>query len=327
MKLSDTRKTYRDSRRQQRYDESHKEEISARKAARYLNNQNKKYETGIGAAQIQALHEEDLQKYKAVQEWIAILKVDDDDMDSKTISTLKHTNSNLKVHWEKDEEVIPLRISMEELQSPAMVSLLKFLGMTLPNEDSTNKGKLSWTFSKNWDRCSNGNCKAEKCDSILEMKKRFLQEIIITWNQTEADRGKDQWLDPIDCRGCKYSFKNLMRHLLETKLDCLQHYSSSEQEKIRKQISTIPTLKDRRKEAALKKSSEEKKKQMSHELKLWQEEIRKAYRPTTDEEIHEDIPSYLIPFKVKKDNAGIDNKIGKIPIKVKNLRKYHNFSL
>ena len=160
------------------------------------------------------------------------------------------------------------------------------------------------------------------------MKKRFFQEIIITWNQTEADRGRDQWLDPIDCRGCKYSFKNLMRHLVMTKLDCRQHYSISEQEKIRRQISLIvPTLKDRRKEAALKKSSEEKEKQMSYEMKLCREEIRKAYRPKTDEEIHEDIPSYLIPFKVKKQNEATDNNFGKFPIKVKNLETYRNFTL
>ena len=119
-----------------------------------------------------------------------------------------------------------------------------------------------------------------------------------------------------------------MRHLVMTKLDCRQHYSISEQEKIRRQISLIvPTLKDRRKEAALKKSSEEKEKQMSYEMKLCREEIRKAYRPKTDEEIHEDIPSYLIPFKVKKQNEATDNNFGKFPIKVKNLETYRNFTL
>ena len=328
--LAERKKSFKAADRQRTYAENHREKVSSANAAQYLKNQGKRFETGVGQAKIETLHKEDIEKFKVAREWIATLKVEDDYTNTKTMYTLKLINSHLRVNWKTDGDAIPLRISIKELQSPDITNLLKFLGLT-PSKDimidfhSKSNKESCWTFPKEWDRCCYGNCKVLKCDSILEMKKRFLQEIIFTWNHTETDRGKDQWLDSIDCRGCKYSFKNLMIHLSQTKLDCSKHYSESEKRTIEIQIKRLPTLKDKREEAARKKREE---KQMTNDARARREEVMKTYRPKTDEVIHVDIPSYLIPFKGNtNEDISSDNKLGKMPIKMKNVRKYYIFSL
>ena len=131
----------------------------------------------------------------------------------------------------------------------------------------------------------------------------------------------DQWLDPIDCRGCKYSFKNLTRHLSMPTTTCTKNYSESELKKIRYQPDNRSTLNETRNEAALKKSAMEKEKQLSNEDKMRREEIKKSYRPKIDEEVQVEIPKYLTPFKQSLEE--LDNKLSKEPIKIKNFRKYY----
>ena len=173
LQLADDKKIFKAAERRLRYYENHKEEISAKRAKKYVENKNKKYETGIGLRQIEALQKEDFEKFQVAKEWIEILKADDCD-----IATVKLIKTNLKVDWKSDGDIIPLRVSIEELQMPSIVKFLKFLGLTTSNEDlmdkfsSNSKNKSCWTFPKQWDICSNGKCGGVKCDSVLEMKKR-----------------------------------------------------------------------------------------------------------------------------------------------------------
>ena len=167
--------------------------------------------------------------------------------------------------------------------------------------------------------CSNGKCDDLKCDSIMEMKRRFLQEIILSWNQKETDRGTDQWLDPVDCKGCHYSFKDLVKHLSKSKSDCQTHYSRYELEKLGSQKRNLSTFIDKEEEAINKRFYEEKRKQLSAEDKMRLEEIRKTYRPKIEEEVHVEVPSYLQPFMLEEDHeCPGDNKVNKKLIKIKN---------
>ena len=324
LQLADDKKIFKAAERRLRYYENHKEEISAKRAKKYVENKNKKYETGIGLRQIEALQKEDFEKFQVAKEWIEILKADDCD-----IATVKLIKTNLKVDWKSDGDIIPLRVSIEELQMPSIVKFLKFLGLTTSNEDlmdkfsSNSKNKSCWTFPKQWDICSNGKCGGVKCDSVLEMKKRYIQEIIFSWNQKETDRGLDQWLDPIDCRGCNYSFKNLTRHLSMPTSTCLQYYSQLEVKQIRDQPDPKSTVKEAIEEAAIKRSAEEREKLLSHEDKIRRDEIWRSYRPKTDEEVHVEIPKYLMPFMLKQNTEEPDYKLRKEPIKIKNFRKYY----
>ena len=54
-KFSSQKKLLRGASRQMQYSENHKEKIAVKKAAYYLKNQNKKFETGIGKAWITAV--------------------------------------------------------------------------------------------------------------------------------------------------------------------------------------------------------------------------------------------------------------------------------
>ena len=322
LKLADAKKKMRASMRQQDYCENHKEEISAKRAKTYIKNKSKKYETGIGLRQIEALHKEDIEKYKIATEWIKIMQADGCDR-----ATMKLISNNLKVDWKYDGDIIPLRISIQELQEPSIIKFLKFLELTPPNADmmfsfsSNSKNEPCWTFPKQWDDCTNGKCGDVKCDSLIEMKKRFAQEIYFSWNHEETDRGMDQWLDPIDCRGCKYSFKNLTRHLSMPTTTCTKNYSESELKKLRDQPDNRSTLNETRNEAALKKSAVEKEQQLSVEDKMRREEIQKSYRPKIEVEVCVEIPKYLLPFKQSMEK--LDNKLRKEPIKIKNFRKYY----
>ena len=324
LKLADDKKKMRAASRQLNYYENHKEEMSAKRAKKYIENKSKKYESGIGLKQIETLHKEDFEKYQIATEWIKIMQADGCDR-----AIMKLITTNLKVDWKHDGEIVPLRISIQELQEPSVVKLLKFLELTPPNEDmmfnfsNDSKNESCWTFPKQWDGCSNGKCADVKCDSIIEMKKRFVQEIYFSWNHEETDRGSDQWLDPIDCRGCKYSFKNLTRHLSMPTTTCRKNYSQSELKKIRDQPDPKSTLKETRDEVGMKKLAMEKEQQLSHEDKMRREEIWKSYRPKIDEEVHVEIPMYLMPFKLNQSMEDSHNKFRKMPIKIKNFRKYY----
>ena len=147
-KFSHAKKLLRGASRQRTYSENHKEKISAKKAAYYLKNQNKKFETGIGQAWIQSLHQKDLQKFQIAKEWIDILRVDD--CNTKIMDTIKLLRLNLKVNWQHEGDIIPLKVSIEELENPSIVSLLKFLELTPPNEDMMEKYEpLGGHFQRN----------------------------------------------------------------------------------------------------------------------------------------------------------------------------------
>ena len=325
LQLADDKKIFKAAERRLRYYENHKEEISAKRAKKYVENKNKKYETGIGLRQIEALQKEDFEKYQVAKEWINILQADGCDR-----ATMDLISTNLKVDWKYDGEIVPLRISVQELQEPSVVKLLRFLELTPPNADmmlsfsNNSKNESCWSFPKQWDSCSNGKCGDVKCDSIIEMKKRFVQEIYFSWNHKETDRDLDQWLDPIDCRGCKYSFDNLTRHLSMPTTTCIKNYSQSELMKIRDQPDpNKSTVKETINEAAMKKMAEEKEKQLSYEDKIRRDEIRKSYRPEIDEEVHVEIPIYIMPFMLEQNKEEPDDKLRKKPIKIKNFRKYY----
>ena len=130
LQLADDKKIFKAAERRLRYYENHKEEISAKRAKKYVENKNKKYETGIGLRQIEALQKEDFEKYQVAKEWINILQADGCDR-----ATMDLISTNLKVDWKYDGEIVPLRISVQELQEPSVVKLLRFLELTPPNAD------------------------------------------------------------------------------------------------------------------------------------------------------------------------------------------------
>ena len=147
LKLADDKKKMRAASRQLNYYENHKEEMSAKRAKKYIENKSKKYESGIGLKQIETLHKEDFEKYQIATEWIKIMQADGCDR-----ATMKLISNNLKVDWKYDGDIIPLRISIQELQEPSIIKFLKFLELTPPNADmmfsfsSNSKNEPCWTF-------------------------------------------------------------------------------------------------------------------------------------------------------------------------------------
>ena len=215
-----------------RYYRRNKEKIGKKNAKYYLENKEKnlekKYEKGIGQGLIQSLHEDDFQKFQAVKEWIAMLK-----KEQVLVYFLKHIYEKFNDATDLKspdflKNTIPLRLQYSKELPPALVKLLKFLDFTPPSKERYRFGwdpdadlKQHWSYPSDWKRHGNGlvtihEIKSRGLVTIHEMKSRFIKEMIDSWDQTDADRGPDQWLDQIDCRGCNFSFDNLLQHIEST---------------------------------------------------------------------------------------------------------------
>ena len=158
-----------------------------------------------------------------------------------------------------------------------------------------------WTYPKGWD-----TPRADGLVTMNKMKRRFIKEIIASWDQTDSDRGPDQWLDQIDCRGCKFSFKRLLQHL-ELSSKCQPFYSESEIEILHQQkFDRIESKKQsERDEKSYRKS-------MKHYKPNDVEKMRKTeekYGIKLDFQFNEDeVPKYLLPFAPKKAKPDLSMK-------------------
>ena len=298
--------------REREYKQRNREKVSAYNKDYYGKTKGKKYDTGVGQSQIKLLHEEDFQRFSVAKEWVDILKAD------VSLDILREIKNSLEIdrknydYWGKT--VIPLRILQNRLQNPSIIRLLEQLELTPPGkkkyEIPLHTHAPCWTFAKEW-----GETRKDGLNTILEMKKRFIQEIIDSWNQNQFNRGLDQWLDPIDCKGCPYSFKGLMSHLLISP-KCRECYTPTEIASLEQQSFDI----SKEKEKKWKKDNLNQPKKPK--WRYWA-----GYNPSTNatrhpvkvpvnadkSQVDAEVPNNLLPF-AKKD-IEVD-KTMKNPIKI-----------
>ena len=311
-KLSDT---------QIRYYGRNKGKIGERSAKNYLENKGKKYEVGIGQGIVKALHDDDIQKHDAVKEWVEIFKKETVKHHARTsMDNLKHIEQTFKYpstgdYFTKRKKMIPLKIDYPVARIPSVVKLLKFLELTPPSRDHGtmrpwDDPKQNWTYPYDWH-----DPRKDDLVTIVKMKRRFIKEIIASWDQTDSDRGEDQWLDPIDCKGCKYSFKRLLKHL-DSSSKCQPFYSESEIEILHQQ--KWDKIESKKEIVRGRKAHEKINKRFQTSVANWEIPTDRKPMYNIQSKYNEDIvPEYLMPFAKKK--AKVDPS-KKQPIKVMKVK-------